>query len=1627
MFYRSSVLICAVVLTGAIAAVSSAGAQTTWYVDDDAPGDPGPGDPSISDPLEDGSAEHPFDAIQEGIGAAVDGDTVLVLDGTYTGEGNNDLDFGGRAATVRSENGPDTCVIDCENNGQGFDFHSGETPESVVSGFTITNGRHGAGGGVRCAGSSPTPANCTITGNAATFGGGVYCYDSSPTLINCTITGNAAIDVSADGGGVYCRRESNPTLTNCMITGNTSDSGGGLFCREHSSPTLTNCILWGNSPQEVFVGVGSPVLSYCDIQGGWQGEGNIDSDPLLTPDGHLRADSPCRNAGDPDGDYTDQTDIDGEPRVAEARVDIGPDEFLDTDDDGLPDWWESLYFGSPTAADAADDDDADGWTNLEEYGAGTHPVQPPRTYYVDTGGHDGWDGLAPVWDGAHGPKATIQAAIDVTYSYDEVVVADGTYTGVGNRDLEFAGRRITVRSASGDPALCVIDCEAAGRGFHFNRRETAGSVVSGFTITNGLAGLGGGVYCHVSSPTLTNCTITGNAAIAVIGIEAANGGGVYCRSSSPTLINCTVTGNARIGGGVHSSCGGGVSCHYRSSPTLANCTIIGNVARSGGGVLCAWDSTPTLSNCTITANAASFGGGVRCNWDSSPTLINCILWADSPEELSVDSGSPVLSYCDIQGGWVGEGNVNSDPLLTPDGHLQADSPCRDVGDPNGDYSDQTDIDGEPRVVTGRVEIGADEFLDTDDDGLPDWWESVYFGSPTAAEPAGDEDADGWTNLEEYAEGTHPLQPPRTYYVDTGGDDGWDGLAPVWDGTHGPKATIQAAIDVTYSYDEVVVADGTYVGVGNRDLDLGGRRITVHSASADPALCVIDCEAVGRGFHFHRGEPADSVVSGFTITNGVAGVGGGVCCSGSSPTLTDCKITGNTAAGRYACGGAVYCYDSHPTLANCTITGNAAESSYDEGSGGGVFFDCDSSPTLTNCTIAANEADEGGGVYSSASSPTLANCTIERNVASRGGAVYCYDYGGSPTLANCTIRENWATSAGGVYCDNHSRPTLANCILWGDSPQEVYVYSSGWAVLSYCDVQGGWEGEGNIDGDPLLTPDGHLQADSPCRDAGDPDGDYTDQTDIDGEPRVVAGRVDIGPDEFLDTDDDGLPDWWESLYFGSPTAAEPADDDDADGWTNLEEYAAGTNPLQAPRTYYVDTRGDDSWDGLAPVWDGTHGPKATIQAAIDATDAYDEVVVADGTYTGVGNRDLDFGGKRITVASASGDPALCIIDCEAAGRGFYFHNRETADSVISGFTITNGFGSLGGAVACCYRNSPMLTNCAITGNTVFSWEDAYGAGVGCYGSSPTLINCVIRGNVADAEFPSGGGIACDCDSNPTLTNCTITGNTAVGYWAEAGGVGCYGSSPTLTNCTIMGNTAAGTVSSGGGVSCYHSSLTLTNCTVAENSAGYGAGMYCGHSGPTLTSCILWGDSPQELSVHSSSLVLTYCDVQGGWEGDGNIHADPLFVDPDGPDNDPNTWEDNDYRLTDGSPCIDAGCNCGVPPDSSDLDGDDDTDEYVPFDLDGEGRFFDDLATEDTGSGLPPIVDMGAYEFGGSDLPPCRGDLDGDRDVDWDDLVVLLDNYGTLEGANGADGDMDCDGDVELVDLAALLSAYGTSCE
>jgi hypothetical protein len=124
----------------------------------------------------------------------------------------------------------------------------------------------------------------------------MYNAESNIILKNCIFSGNS----SNFGGAMGNERRSSLRLANCTFTGNAASSyGGAMTCTSESSAILVDTTLWGDSPHEIYLMGGFIAASYCNVRGGWPGAGNIDADPLLTPDGHLRTGSPCINAGQP--------------------------------------------------------------------------------------------------------------------------------------------------------------------------------------------------------------------------------------------------------------------------------------------------------------------------------------------------------------------------------------------------------------------------------------------------------------------------------------------------------------------------------------------------------------------------------------------------------------------------------------------------------------------------------------------------------------------------------------------------------------------------------------------------------------------------------------------------------------------------------------------------------------------------------------------------------------------------------------------------------------------------------------------------------------------------------------------------------------------------------------------------------------------------------------------------------------------------------------------------------------------------------------------------------------------------------------------------------------------------------
>ena len=368
---------------------------------------------------------------------------------------------------------------------------------------------------------------------------------------------------------------------------------------------------------------------------------------------------------------------------------------------------------------------------------------------------------------------------------------------------------------------------------------------------------------------------------------------------------------------------------------------------------------------------------------------------------------------------------------------------------------------------------------------------------------------------------------------------------------------------------------------------------------------------------------------------------------------------------------------------------------------------------------------------------------------------------------------------------------------------------------------------------------------------------------------------------------------------------------------------------------------------------------TIQAAINAAQSGDTVLVGDGTYTGPGNVDIDFLGKSLTLKSQHG-AASTIIDCQGSAssphRGIYIHSGETSVT-IDGFTVKHGYAPTGasddnsgfGGGAYISSNGPAsVTDCAFTDNTA---SRGGGVQIGSIYGLVSVTNCAFTANTASDYI--GGGAIIGSDSGPaSVTNCVFTGNTSSFI---GGGVYISSNSGTasVTDCAFTGNTASFT---GGGVDIdSHSTASVTNCAFTGNTASdYGGGAYISSNGPAtvtdcaftgntayngggadinssgtaVTNCILWGDGGGEINFYSGYVpTLTYTDIQGGvpagvTDGGHNINADPKFV------RNPNLTatppDYGDLHLQPGSPCLGTGATqaeapSGVTIPTTDLDG------------------------------------------------------------------------------------------------------------
>jgi parallel beta helix pectate lyase-like protein len=346
----------------------------------------------------------------------------------------------------------------------------------------------------------------------------------------------------------------------------------------------------------------------------------------------------------------------------------------------------------------------------------------------------------------------------------------------------------------------------------------------------------------------------------------------------------------------------------------------------------------------------------------------------------------------------------------------------------------------------------------------------------------------------------------------------------------------------------------------------------------------------------------------------------------------------------------------------------------------------------------------------------------------------------------------------------------------------------------------------------------------------------------------------------------------------------------------------------------------------------------LQAGLDDADPNDEIWVAAGTYyptydyeLGIGDRGKHFRMKnRVAIYGgfpATGDP------------GWIDRDPNTYETILSG--------DLAGNDEPVDDPRDLRYDPNRSENCYHVFYHPEGANLD---PNAVLDGFSISGGNADQFYTSqhgyGGGMYNDY-SNPTVTGCTFNANSA----DCGGGMHNSSSSPAVNNCIFINNSADGY---GGGII---GDGTLTNCIFTGNSVGeYGGGFHTNGEFEVIN-CIVWSNTAMqggdEISIggywddddgwEPATISVSYSDVQGGYAavyleehdctlnwGDGNIDADPMFKDPNGPDGIIGTADDN-LQLAYNSPCIDAGDNAAVPADTTDLDGDGDTTERIPLDF------------------------------------------------------------------------------------------------
>jgi hypothetical protein len=496
---------------------------------------------------------------------------------------------------------------------------------------------------------------------------------------------------------------------------------------------------------------------------------------------------------------------------------------------------------------------------------------------------------------------TIQAALNAAEDGFVIELADGIYSGAGNRDIDFSGKAVAVRSRSGDPDACIIDCGNIGRGFYFHSGEDSTSMVQGITIKNGYsASYGGAIFCNGASPSFTRCIFVDNSAL--------SGGALSCLACNPIFTNCTLSEN--------------------------------QAESHGGGIYIGDGAIVAITNSIM--------------WSETPD-----------EVYLGPSGHVNITYSDIEGGWASQGNINDNPLFrdlgNSDYHLMStecfgsdESSCIDAGNP-GIWDNSVDcFNGLGTVLSdlGAFGGGRSAPIPAEVIDIPADYPTIQAGVNASSEgdtvlvQPGIYRENLIINQHNLVLGSLFLTTNDTSYISATVIDGDSSGSVIAISNWLDSATIISGFTLQNGFAET----GGGFWCFQADPTINYNRIVRNCAgwgggiacdSANPYIhhnfISSNSGSLGGGLACNY---ANADITANIIAGNYADQGGGIFCRpGSYPNIINSVIYNNTVLQR---GGGIFCFESMPRLTNSILWGNNASAEHEIGTfrGAPVASYCD---------------------------------------------------------------------------------------------------------------------------------------------------------------------------------------------------------------------------------------------------------------------------------------------------------------------------------------------------------------------------------------------------------------------------------------------------------------------------------------------------------------------------------------------------------------------------------------------------------------------------------------------------------------------------------------------------------------